>query len=108
MDNGLYKVAFKTPLGEGFGVVTLENGRLGGGDASMFYAGTYTQEADNFVAEVKIGTHTHIAGVQSVLGVAQGQIKLEGKSKGNAGTMTGSSPQAPGVPFTATLSKISF
>jgi hypothetical protein len=43
MQNGLYWVEFRTPLGSGAGVVVLQDGNLRGGDSSMYYFGTYTE-----------------------------------------------------------------
>jgi hypothetical protein len=106
MRNGLYKVAFRTPIGEGFGVVVLSDGKLSGGDSSMYYSGSYTQNGDDFRAEVSVATHTQVSGMRSVFGVPQGTIALTGKSEGDRGTMAGSSPQAPGIAFSAVLTRI--
>lgn len=106
LTNGLYKVGFQTPLGEGFGVVTLEDGRLLGGDSMMYYIGTYQQNGDAFTAQVSVATHSVIPGGGSVFGVPEATIQLNGSSTGNTAQVSGSSPQAPGVGFTASLTRL--
>lgn len=106
MQNGLYKVHFKTPIGEGAGVITLQDGKLAGGDSSMFYVGSYQEDGNQFHATVEVDTHTRMAGMASALGVSKGTLKLSGTTQGDTANMTGSSPQAPGVSFRATLSRI--
>jgi hypothetical protein len=106
MQEGLYKVSFRTPIGQGDGVVVLEGGQIRGGDSTMYYIGHYTQAGDTFSANVAVATHSHVAGVASVLGVSQGQISLHGTSVGNSATLNGTSPQAPSIGFTATLSRL--
>ncbi len=41
--NGKYSVWFRTPLGEGTGVVTLKDGMIKGGDTVLAYTGSYRQ-----------------------------------------------------------------
>ena len=50
--NGNYSVWFRTPLGEGTGVVNLTDGKLAGGDTVMAYTGSYTQAGDDFSADI--------------------------------------------------------
>jgi hypothetical protein len=106
MRDGLYKVAFGTQMGEGFGVVTLSNGQVRGGDAGLFYVGTFQQTGDDFRAEVQIDRHTNVPGIVSVFGIDRVRIVLAGKSQNDSGRMQGSSPDAPGVSFSATLTRI--
>lgn len=103
LNNGLYKVSFGTPLGEGYGVVVLNEGSISGGDSSMFYAGAYQQDGDVFSANIEIGTHSSVPGMGSVFGVPSGSVRLSGSATDKSATMTGTSPQAPGVQLRATL-----
>lgn len=107
LQNGLYRVTFATPLGQGTGVIYLYDGELHGGDGSMFYIGSYQEDGVSFSANVKIGTHTKYAQIESVFGVEEAHIYLQGTSSGATATVTGSSPQAPGVSFQARLDRLS-
>jgi hypothetical protein len=107
MKNGLYKVHFKTPLGEGFGVVVAENGKMRGGDSSIYYVGSYQVDGDNLTATVETDAHSRYPGSGSVFGRDQVTIQISGKVAGDVVTTRGSSPQAPGVSFNATLSRLS-
>tara|TARA_R100001132_G_scaffold25061_1_gene24907 strand:- start:280 stop:648 length:369 start_codon:yes stop_codon:yes gene_type:complete len=106
LENGLYKVAFQTPLGEGYGVAVIRDGRIEGGDSMMFYRGTFQEDGDAFTANVQIGTHSQVPGMDSVFGVPEGSIELRGDTGRMPATMKGASPQAPGIGFQATLSAL--
>lgn len=106
MRNGLYSVQFQTPLGIGAGVVHAVDGKMWGGDASIFYLGSYTTDGDSLKATVQIDRHNRISGQPSVFGVDKATINLEGQVSGDSATTKGSSPQAPGLGFTATLNRI--
>jgi hypothetical protein len=103
--DGLYSVRFKTPMGEGAGVVSLIGGRLRGGDAGIAYLGSYKHADDNFTATVK--TQRHTPGLGSVFGKDSVTISLAGKSSGGSATCTGTAAEAPGVTFQAVLTHIS-
>jgi len=50
---GKYSVWFKTPVGEGAGVVEFDSdGTLGGGDSTFAYAGQWTQKGEHFKASL--------------------------------------------------------
>jgi hypothetical protein len=106
MDDGLYKVEFQTPMGFGAGVVFLQSGKLRGGDAALFYVGTFVQNGNEFLAEVVTDRHTQYPGLVSVFGKDRVHITLKGQSSGNTGMMQGTAVEAPGVRFTAKLSRI--
>lgn len=103
MKNGLYAATFTTPLGAGTGVVTLLNGHLSGGDAGMFYVGTYEVNGDNFSARVKTGRHAHTPGSASVFGRDVVTIDLKGTGNGESLVATGSAAEAPGISFQVAL-----
>src|SRR5688572_12584203 len=98
IQNGTYFVRFQTPMGAGGGVITLQNGKLRGGDGSMIYVGSYNEPSPGTIdADVHIATHTNWPGQGSVFGVPEADIKLKGSIAGGSGKVNGSSPQAPGV-----------
>jgi hypothetical protein len=107
MREGLYRVQFQTPLGWGSGVIHALNGRLWGGDAAMFYTGNYTQDGNQIAADVRTGRHTQNPAIPSVFGRDQVRIRLMGVEDGDLIRFTGSAPEAPNLPFTAELNRIS-
>jgi len=106
MQDGLYRVGFKTRLGTGFGVVTLQAGRITGRDSTSWYVGSYQLENGLFYADIQVDRHTEIAMVRSVFGVERARIRLEGQSLGDEALMKGYSPDAPEVAFEAVLSRL--
>lgn len=107
MRDGLYKVHFKTPMGEGGGVVYTAGGKLWGGDAGLYYVGSYTEAGDKLTASVNTNRHTQWPGLASVFGVDRVTIALNGTVSGDTVTCTGTAAQAPGVQFGCVLTRIS-
>jgi hypothetical protein len=99
--NGSYSAWFRTPQGEGTGIVVLNNGKLTGGDAVLAYTGTYFQNGDRFSASVR--TRRHSPGQASIFGVDKLDLTLTGKSTPTTASCTGTAKQAPGLTFVATL-----
>lgn len=106
LQHGLYKVAFKTQLGEGIGIVVLENGSLRGGDAVYAWVGTYEEPNGSFEAEVFIYRHTTGEAAASVFGVDDAVVQLSGQPDGEEFTIVGSSAAAPDMRFEARLTKL--
>ena len=101
MKNGLYRVRFTTQLGSGAGVVVLRDGRLYGGDSSMYYVGDYTLSENRFTADVRTDRHT--SNLSSVLGVDRAQITLTGTYSNESVEAEGSARENPNVSFRANL-----
>jgi T3SS negative regulator,GrlR len=105
LQNGSYSVWFRTPRGEGTGVVVLNGGKMIGGDTVISYTGSYVEEGDAFTASIK--TERHTQGQPSVFGIDEIDLTLTGKSSPTIATCTGTAEQAPGLTFEATLVRIS-
>ncbi|GAC1615309.1 MAG: hypothetical protein NVS9B12_15630 [Vulcanimicrobiaceae bacterium] len=101
LENGTYAVWFKTPLGEGTGIVLLRDGTVSGRDTVMEYAGSYRQRGDAFSAKIFMKRHT--PGQLSVFGIDDVDIELTGKSTGKIASCQGKSRQEPGMKFEATM-----
>ncbi len=101
LENGKYSAWFRTPLGEGTGIVVLEDGNVSGGDTVIAYSGTYKQHGDEFTADIAIKRHT--AGQLSVFGIDDVDVSLVGRSTGTVASCRGKSRQASGMEFEATL-----
>ena len=104
MRNGMYKVEFATPRGAGYGIVILNNGKVQGGDTSMYYNGTYQMTGDQFKGSVTVRRHS--AALPSVFGLDDLTINLSGKGSDDQGQLTGTSPQVPGVSLQARLKRL--
>jgi hypothetical protein len=105
MKDGLYSVRFQTSKVVGTGVVFLQNGKLRGGDTSMWYSGQYTDSAGKFTANVAVARHAQ--GLLSVFGIDNLNIVLTGNSTDTTGQASGYSPQVTGVSFSASFSRLS-
>src|SRR6516225_6130058 len=61
MKNGLYSIHVSLRdgrVGKGSGVILFRDGRIFGGDAYLFYTGTYTVKGNTFKGEVLVQRHT--------------------------------------------------
>lgn len=106
MRNGLYKAAFRTPRGEGTGVVYLHDGRAHGGDAIQYYVGEYKAEGDGFTATLVSKAHSHYPGSGSVFGVDTAHMTLRGNAQGDTAQLSGTAKEAPGLTFQVVLTRI--
>lgn len=106
MQEGLYKVVFETQRGAGAGCVVLADGRIRGGDAGMYYVGTYELSGSEIRSNLTVDRHTNFPGMVSVFGVDKVQVLLVGKVEGHTIEAQGSAPQAPGLTFRARLTLI--
>jgi hypothetical protein len=104
LKNGQYSAWFRTPLGEGTGIIMLRDGRVSGGDTVLEYAGSYRQTGDKFTAA--ISTKRHTPGQLSVFGIDNVDLAVTGKSAGTVASCRGRSLQEPGMDFEATLVRI--
>ena len=104
LQNSKYSVWFRTPQGEGYGIVSLMDGEVRGGDSISSYIGTYTQEGDNFSATLAVRRHTQ--GPPSVFGIDNVDITLSGKSTLTTASCIGTAKQAPSTTLQATLIRI--
>ncbi|MEM6381304.1 MAG: GrlR family regulatory protein [Pseudomonadota bacterium] len=102
MIEGLYKVQFQTPLGMGFGVINLENGKANGGDSAIAYTGSYTVDAGTFSSTIQVNRHSD--GLPSVLGTDNASLQIRGSVDGNIIIGEGTTPHAAGVKLSIQLS----
>jgi hypothetical protein len=104
LKNGRYAVWFKTPRGEGTGMVTLNNGVVFGRDSVLAYSGAYRVKGDEFTAAIM--TRRHAPGQPSLFGIDDLDLALTGTSMEKTAVCTGTARQAPELSFHATLLKI--
>jgi hypothetical protein len=105
LQNAQYSVWFRTPEGEGYGVISLMDGDVSGGDNISSYTGTYVQDGDKFEAAIAVRRHTQ-GPPSSVFGIDNVDIRLSGKSTPTTASCFGTANQAPGTTLQATLIRI--
>ena len=101
---GLWKATFQTPLGIGYGVVVLGDGKVRGGDSAMFYTGTYSVAGDDVTAQIISDRHS--PGGTSVFGPSRVEINARGKLGAQSIELRGNSPQAPNMTATFKLTRL--
>lgn len=99
---GKYSVWFRTPVGEGAGVVEFgPNGKLSGGDTTFSYSGHWRQDGERFKATV---AKRFAPGPPGVFGMDEIDITVAGRSDDGAmASCTGFAKQSPGLKLEVTL-----
>ena len=100
---GKYSVWFRTPVGDGAGVVEFgPNGELSGGDSTFSYVGTWEQDSERFKAA--ISAKRTVPGPPGVFGLDEIDIFVTGRSDGGmSASCTGFAKQSPGLRLEVTL-----
>jgi hypothetical protein len=85
--NGEYVAWFRTPRGSGNARVRLQDGHLSGSDSILSYSGSYTVDGNRFAGRIR--TRRHTAGHDSLLGIDEAELSLEGVSHGQVAMCSG-------------------
>jgi len=99
--DGKYAAWFRTPRGQGTGVVDLIEGRIVGSDSFFTYGGSYQVDQQRFTAILTVKRHAE--GNQSVFGPDEVEVNVSGECNGMVATCWGTAREAPDVKFEATL-----
>jgi hypothetical protein len=93
MKNGLYSIhvtLLDGRVGKGSGVVVFRDGRIVGGDAFLFYTGTYMVKGNTFKGEVLVQRHTSSPDANPLFGgPSPVGIGVSGTFTDTRGEMTG-------------------
>jgi len=111
MKNGLYSIHVTLQdgrAGKGSGVVLFRDGKILGGDAYLFYVGSYTVKDDTFKGEILVQRHTPSPDITPLFG-GPSPVGI-----GVSGTFTDTAAELSGTAlvgkasqiFTATLRKL--
>jgi hypothetical protein len=95
LKDGTYSAWFKTPLGEGTGIVHLADGRLWGRDSVMFYDGSYETAGDSFKGILR--TKRHTPNQPTLFGMEELELKIEGTTHGKIATYIATTDAVPGM-----------
>ncbi len=93
MNNGLYSIhadLLDGLEGRGSGVLVFRDGRILGGDAMLYYVGSYTAADGTVKGEVIVHQHTRIPGVKPLFGGLETSIGFSGKYDDTSATLSGS------------------
>ena len=111
MKNGLYSIHVSLQdgrVGKGSGVVLFRDGRILGGDAYLFYIGSYTVRGNTFKGEVLVQRHTSspdvnpLFGGPSPVGIGVSGTFTDNTAEMNGTALVGKASQI----FKATLRKL--
>ena len=111
MKNGLYSIHVTLQdgrVGKGSGVILFRNGQILGGDAYLFYTGTYSSKGDSFKGEVLVQRHTSSPDANPLFGgPSPVGVGVSGTFTDTAGVMSGTAlvGKASQI-FSATLRKL--
>jgi hypothetical protein len=103
---GKYSAWFRTPIGDGAGMVEFgPNGELSGGDTTFSYIGNWEQDGERFKAA--ISAKRMMPGPPGVFGMDEIDIIVAGRSDGGESvSCTGFAKQSPGLRLEVTLIRI--
>jgi hypothetical protein len=93
--NGLYRLSFRTPLGEGAGVAVLRDGKLFGGNSYHCFAGSYVVVGQHVSAQFE--TQRHSEGAESLIGLDAMLLTVTGELTDDGMSGRGVSDKVPGV-----------
>ncbi|MBC9876924.1 hypothetical protein G8O24_06120 [Bradyrhizobium sp. INPA01-394B] len=99
--DGKYAAWFRTPRGQGTGLVELSDGRISGRDSFFTYGGSYRVDQQRFTAILTVKRHTE--GNPSVFGPDEVEVDLSGLCAGAMATCSGAAREVPDIKFEATL-----
>ncbi len=110
MRNGLYSIHVRLGDGrpeKGSGVVVMRDGTMRGGDAFLFYVGSYTASGETLKGEVVINQHTPSPGQFPLFGGREVGVGFTGTSEENRATFEGTALVGrTSVIFRATLLRL--
>lgn len=101
LKDGNYAAWFRTPRGQGTGLVELVNGRIAGRDSFFTYGGSYRVDQQHFTAVLTVKRHAE--GGPSVFGPDEVEVNLSGVCSGAVATCFGTAREAPAIKFECTL-----
>ena len=111
MKNALYSIHVTLQdgrSGKGSGVILFREGKILGGDAYLFYTGTYTTKGDTFKGEVLVQRHTSspdanpLFGGPSPVGIGVSGTFTDTRAEMSGTALVGKASQI----FSATLRKL--
>jgi hypothetical protein len=103
MMDGLWSAQFEAMGNRGSGVAVFISGKVLGGDSGFMWSGTFQESGDSLKAAVHVKNFE--PSIQSVFGVNEYDLRIEGKIQGDRITGIGTSPSMGGAKLNVTLIK---
>ncbi|MBR0963664.1 hypothetical protein JQ554_06075 [Bradyrhizobium diazoefficiens] len=101
LKDGKYAAWFRTPRGQGTGMVELAEGQISGSDSFFTYGGSYRVDERHFSGVLTVKRHAD--GPSNVFGPDEVEVRLTGVCNGPVANCSGTAREAPDVKFEATL-----
>ena len=98
MQEGLYRIRYRTPLGESGGVCMFQKGQIVGGGQVLYIVGTYEVRGTRFTGEFVARKHANVRDLSPVLGLNDFHVHLEGTVTDGYGQLTGTIVERPDIP----------
>ena len=98
MLEGLYRIRYDTPHGEGGGVCIFQQGQMVGGGQVLYIVGTYEVQGNRFTGELVGRKHAKVRDLSPVLGLDDFHMRLEGLVTDGYGQLTGTIRERPDIP----------
>jgi len=110
MRNGLYSIHVRTldgHFGKGSGVIVFRDGHILGGDAFLFYTGSYTVRDGVIKGEVQVDQHTRAREIAPLFGGKSVSIGFSGRTADGDISLDGTALYGKqSIRFTATLRRV--
>ncbi|WP_315835978.1 GrlR family regulatory protein [Bradyrhizobium prioriisuperbiae] len=106
MQQGLYKVEFRTVHGTGCGVIYAQDGKLLGGNSAFAFIGSYDGGDDAISVVCSTVRHNEDPNFRPLFGIDKITLTLKGKRQGEELQFEGGTTQLPGVVFNSVMTLI--
>lgn len=106
MQQGLYKVEFRTVHGTGRGVLYAQDGKLLGGNSAFAFIGSYDDRGDEIAVECSTVRHNEDPNFRPLFGIDKITLTLKGKRRGEELHFEGGTAQLPGIAFNSVMTPI--
>lgn len=106
MLEGLYKIKYRTPEREGFGICVLKDGQVVGGGDVLYFTGHYTERGHWLVGDLQAKRHAPVSEASPILGLDAFHVHLEGSAYGGFMQVSAQIAEAPNISVHANLTHL--
>ncbi len=106
VQQGLYKVEFRTIHGTGRGVIHASDGKLLGGNSAFAFIGSYDDSSDEISVVCSTVRHNDDPNYRPLFGIDKIVLTLKGRQRGEQVHFEGCAAELPGVAFSSVMTPI--